>query len=99
MPTAEVATTAVAQLNAYGEQLRDAVRAEVAPHDTVQYLLGEADNRLGRSLHPALPSLPLTLAVVVRRAWNLARLVQGLLNVRSSSSAAGGHTTEGNTNA
>ncbi|MFI1830719.1 hypothetical protein ACH41E_30420 [Streptomyces sp. NPDC020412] len=78
MPTATNATDAVNLLNAYGEELRDAVRA-AAPHDAVAYLLGEADSRLGLSLTPALPALPITPQIVVHRAQNLARLVQGLL--------------------
>ncbi len=101
LPTAGDATTAVDRLNSYGEQLRHAVLATVPSDDSVPYLLGEADNRLGLSLEPALPSLPLTPAVIVHRAQNLARLVQGLLTAQDASSppAGGGHTTEGNADA
>lgn len=79
LPTAADAINAVNALNAYGEELRDAVRAAVS-HDAIAYLLGEADRRLGLSLTPVLPTLPLTPQIVVHRAQNLARLIQGLLN-------------------
>ncbi|MFI1825407.1 hypothetical protein ACH41E_02980 [Streptomyces sp. NPDC020412] len=79
LPTAADAIDAVNVLNAYGEELRNAVRA-AAPHDAVPHLLDEADSRLGLSLTPVLPTLPFTPQIVVHRAQNLARLIQGLLN-------------------
>ncbi|WP_145497507.1 DUF6624 domain-containing protein [Streptomyces sp. CFMR 7] len=70
-------------LNSYSERLRDAVRSE-APTAAGPYLLQEADGRLGRSLTPTLPSLPLTLETIVHRAQNLARLVEALLRATAS---------------
>ncbi|MER5740152.1 hypothetical protein ABT117_31435 [Streptomyces sp. NPDC002262] len=81
-PSLDRAVTAVHQLNAYGERLRDAVQAGVRPDspDRTLAVLGEARRRLGQPLTSPVPPFVFTTDAVVRRAQNLARLVAGLLS-------------------
>ncbi|MFD4337829.1 hypothetical protein ACFWPP_11645 [Streptomyces anulatus] len=69
-------------LNAFGEQLRDAVRdgAGTRSSSEVWPVLGEADRRLGQPLVSSVPPFVLTTGAAVHRAQNLARLVTGLLS-------------------
>ncbi|NEC21825.1 hypothetical protein [Streptomyces parvus] len=79
------ARAAVDKLNSFGEQLRTDVRAAFTSGRQPP-VLGEADRRLGLPLEPLLPMLPRTVASVVHRAQNLARLVQGLQRALDASS-------------
>ncbi|MFD6076766.1 hypothetical protein ACFWG5_14425 [Streptomyces hydrogenans] len=98
-PSLDQAVTAVHQLNAYGERLRDAVQAGVRPDspDRTLTVLGEAHRRLGQPLTSAVPPFVLTTDTVVRRAQNLARLVAGLLSALDATPSTppdlGGNTT------
>lgn len=80
LPATGEMTTATDRLNSYGADLRDAVNAlcvdlstESEPYRNAQAILGEASRRLGQ------PPLGAGIEAVVRRAQNLARLVDGLL--------------------
>lgn len=80
LPSTDEATSAMNRLNSDGADLCDAVNARCrelptgsGPYRRAQVILGEASRRLGR------PPLGAKADAVVRRAQNLARLVDGLL--------------------
>ncbi|MEU8543118.1 hypothetical protein AB0C52_24575 [Streptomyces sp. NPDC048717] len=85
------------QLNAHGEQLRDAIEASMLPGSPggPPPILSEAHRRLKRPLASSVPPFVPTDGAVVRRAQNLARLVLGLSALDADSStppAPGGNT-------
>ncbi|MFE0772257.1 hypothetical protein [Streptomyces sp. NPDC058861] len=99
VPSRDEATAAVERLDAYGEQLGKAVRAEmdpVAPGKALP-ILREAHTRLGLPLTSPVPPFVLATGAVVRRAQNLARLVIGLLSALDTACSGppvpGGTTT------
>ncbi|MFB7940438.1 hypothetical protein [Streptomyces sp. NPDC056049] len=99
-PSLNEAVAAVHQLTAYGERLRDAVRAGLRPGSPggPPPVLGEAHGRLNQPLASAVPPFVPTTGAVVRRAQNLARLVAGLLSAldtgpSTAPPAPGGNTT------
>ncbi|MFJ5734722.1 DUF6415 family natural product biosynthesis protein [Streptomyces microflavus] len=78
-PAVDAAVSAMNRLNSYGADLRDALNARCSemptgsgPYRSAEAILGEASRRLGQ---PPLGGKD----AVVRRAQNLARLVDGLL--------------------
>ncbi|MGQ4490861.1 DUF6415 family natural product biosynthesis protein [Streptomyces sp. SAS_281] len=93
LPETEEVATATDRLNSYGADLRDAVNAqcvdlstESEPYRSAQAILGEASRRLGQ------PALGAGAEAVVRRAQNLARLVDGLLRaLEAEADTAGRH--------
>lgn len=99
VPSLDQATAAVERLDAYGERLREAVRAGMSPGSpgTARPILREAHNRLGLPLTSPVPPFVLTASAVIRRAQNLSRLVTGLLSALdtacSGPSVPGGTTT------
>ncbi|MGW3389520.1 hypothetical protein [Streptomyces cinereoruber] len=98
VPSLDQATAAVERLDAYGEQLRKAVRAGMSPGspETARPILREAHNRLGLPLTSPVPPFVLTAGAVVRHAQNFARLIAGLLSAVDTAPAgppAPGDTT------